>query len=32
MIVAGGGAKNPTLLRMLRERLPDTRDQRVRVH
>ena len=24
MIVAGGGAKNPTLLRMLRERLPDT--------
>jgi anhydro-N-acetylmuramic acid kinase len=24
MIVAGGGAKNPALLRMLRERLPDT--------
>jgi anhydro-N-acetylmuramic acid kinase len=24
MIVAGGGAKNPTLLRMLRERLPET--------
>jgi len=24
MIVAGGGAKNPTLLRMLRERMPDT--------
>lgn len=24
MIVAGGGAKNPTLLQMLRERLPDT--------
>jgi len=24
MIVAGGGANNPTLLRMLRERLPDT--------
>lgn len=24
MIVAGGGARNPTLLRMLRERLPET--------
>ena len=24
MIVAGGGAKNPALLQMLRERLPDT--------
>jgi anhydro-N-acetylmuramic acid kinase len=24
MIVAGGGARNPALLRMLRERLPDT--------
>jgi anhydro-N-acetylmuramic acid kinase len=24
LLVAGGGAKNPTLMRMLRERLPDT--------